>query len=65
MTYDGFRVESAGDVARITLDVPGRLNRVSMLARDQLRQVFEELDADDATRFIVLSGAGGAFTAGG
>lgn len=65
MTYDGFRVESAGDVARITLDVPGRFNRVSMLARDQLRQVFEELDADDATRFIVLSGAGGAFTAGG
>ena len=65
MTYDGFRVESDGDVARITLDVPGRFNRVSMLARDQLRKVFEELDADDATRFIVLSGAGGAFTAGG
>jgi 2-oxoglutaroyl-CoA hydrolase len=65
MTYDGFRVEADGDVARITLDVPGRFNRVSMLARDQLRQVFEELDADDATRFIVLSGAGGAFTAGG
>lgn len=65
MTYDGFRVESAGDVARITLDVPGSFNRVSMLARDQLRQVFEELDADDGTRFVVLSGAGGAFTAGG
>jgi 2-oxoglutaroyl-CoA hydrolase len=65
MTYDGFRVESDGDVARITLDVPGRFNRVSMLARDQLRQVVEELDGDDATRFIVLSGAGGAFTAGG
>ena len=65
MTYDGFRVESDGDVARITLDVPGQFNRVSMLARDQLRQVFEELDGDDATRFIVLTGAGGAFTAGG
>jgi 2-oxoglutaroyl-CoA hydrolase len=65
MTYDGFRVESDGDVARITLDVPGRFNRVSMLARDQLRQVFEQLDADGGTRFVVLSGAGGAFTAGG
>jgi 2-oxoglutaroyl-CoA hydrolase len=65
MNYDGFHVESTGDVARITLDVPGRFNRVSMLARSQLRQVFEELDDDEATRFVVLSGAGGAFTAGG
>src|SRR5947207_2828018 len=65
MTYDGFRVERAGDVARITLDVPGKLNRVSMLARDQLRGVFEELDADAEVRFVVLGGAGGAFTAGG
>jgi 2-oxoglutaroyl-CoA hydrolase len=65
MNYDGFHVESTGDVARITLDVPGRFNRVSMLARNQLRQVFEELDDDETTRFVVLSGAGGAFTAGG
>jgi 2-oxoglutaroyl-CoA hydrolase len=65
MTYDGFRVERTGDVARITLDVPGKLNRVSMLARDQLRRVFEELDADAEVRFVVLGGAGGAFTAGG
>lgn len=63
--YDGFHVERAGDVARITLDVPGKLNRVSMLARDQLRALFEELDRDDAVRFVVLAGAGGAFTAGG
>jgi 2-oxoglutaroyl-CoA hydrolase len=63
--HDGFRVEREGDVARITLDVPGKFNRVSMLARDQLRRVFEELDADDGVRFVVLTGAGGAFTAGG
>src|ERR1700674_4591664 len=65
MSYDGFRLERDGDVARITLDVPGKLNRVSMLARAELRGVFEELDADEAVRFVVLSGAGGAFTAGG
>jgi len=63
--YDGFRVEPDGEVARITLDVPGKLNRVSMLARDQLREVFEQLDADEAVRFVVLTGAGGAFSAGG
>jgi 2-oxoglutaroyl-CoA hydrolase len=65
VTYDGFRLEREGDVATITLDVPGKVNRVSMLARDQLRSVFEELDADEAVRFVVLTGAGGAFTAGG
>lgn len=65
MTYEGFGVERDGDVARITLDVPGKYNRVSMLAREQLREVFEEFDSDDAVRFVVLGGAGGAFTAGG
>jgi 2-oxoglutaroyl-CoA hydrolase len=65
MSYDGFRVERNGDVARITLDVPGKFNRVSMLARAELRGVFEELDADETVGFVVLSGAGGAFTAGG
>jgi 2-oxoglutaroyl-CoA hydrolase len=65
MSYEGFRVERDGDVARITLDVPGKFNRVTMLAREQLREVFEEQDADDEVRFIVVSGAGGAFTAGG
>jgi 2-oxoglutaroyl-CoA hydrolase len=63
--YDGFRVERDGAVATLTLDVPGKLNRVSMAARDQLAGVFSELDRDDAVRSVVLSGAGGAFTAGG
>jgi 2-oxoglutaroyl-CoA hydrolase len=63
--YDGFHVDRDGAVARITLDVPGKLNRVSMAARDQLSAVFAELDADEEIRFVVLAGAGGQFTAGG
>jgi 2-oxoglutaroyl-CoA hydrolase len=65
--HDGFRVERDSEhaVATITLDVPGKFNRVSMNARDELRGVFEELDRDDAVRFVVLAGAGEAFTAGG
>lgn len=65
MRHDGFRVERDGDVARITLDVPDKLNRVSMLARDQLAAVFAELDTDEGVRFVVLQGAGGSLTAGG
>jgi 2-oxoglutaroyl-CoA hydrolase len=65
--YDGFTVANDADraVATITLDVPDKFNRVSMTARDELRTVFEQLDRDDAVRFVVLAGAGDAFTAGG
>jgi 2-oxoglutaroyl-CoA hydrolase len=65
--HDGFTVERDTDraTATVTLAVEGKFNRVSMAARDQLRAVFEELDGDDAIRFVVLTGAGGAFTAGG
>jgi 2-oxoglutaroyl-CoA hydrolase len=65
--YDGFRVEHDADsgVATVTLDVPGKFNRVSMLARDQLAALFAELDRDESVRFVVLTGAGGQFTAGG
>ena len=63
---DGLRLERNGDVATITLDVPEKLNRVSMPARDQLAQLFEELGSDASVRAIVLTGAGDkAFTAGG
>src|SRR5687768_2272202 len=67
MAHDGFRVERDAErgVATITLDVPDKLNRVSMLARDQLRRSLEELDADDTVGIVVLAGAGGTFTAGG
>jgi 2-oxoglutaroyl-CoA hydrolase len=63
---DGLRLERDGDVATITLDVPEKLNRVSMRARDQLAQLFAELGTDESVRAIVLTGAGEqAFTAGG
>jgi 2-oxoglutaroyl-CoA hydrolase len=63
---DGLRLERDGDVATITLDLPEKLNRVSMAARDQLAGLFEELGSDDDVRVIVLTGAGDkAFTAGG
>jgi len=63
--HDGFRVERDGERATVTLDVPGKLNRVSMAAREQLASVFDELGEDEAVRVVVLTGAGGNFTAGG
>jgi 2-oxoglutaroyl-CoA hydrolase len=63
--HDGFRVETDEGVATITLDVPDKMNRVAYAARAQLAGVFEEIGADDAVRGVVLTGAGGNFTAGG
>src|SRR4051812_14026804 len=66
--HDGFRVERDAErgTATITLDVPEKLNRVSMNARDELARAFEEVGADAGVRVILLGGAGErAFTAGG
>ena len=63
--HDGFGVEVADAMATVTLDVPEKLNRVSMAARDQLGRVFDDLGRDDSVRAIVLRGAGDTFTAGG
>jgi 2-oxoglutaroyl-CoA hydrolase len=62
---DGFRVAREGRTASITLDVPGKLNRVSMAGRERLAATFAELGADDDVAVLVLAGAGDAFTAGG
>lgn len=65
---EGFHVAGPDGrgVATITLDVPEKLNRVSLPAREQLAAVFEELGAAPDVRFVVLQGAGDrAFTAGG
>jgi 2-oxoglutaroyl-CoA hydrolase len=50
----------------ITLDAPEKLNRVPLVARDEIASLFDALGADDAVRAIVLTGGGDkAFSAGG
>jgi 2-oxoglutaroyl-CoA hydrolase len=66
MTYDGFTVERDDrGIVTITLDDPAKMNRVPLAARGQLAHVFAEMAEDDSTRLVVLTGAGGNFTAGG
>src|SRR5262250_2867504 len=63
---DGFRVEidTARQRADVILDRPP-LNVIEMEQRDQLRLVFEALDADARVRVIVLRAAGEHFSSGG
>lgn len=63
---DGFFVEidPTRERADIVLHRPP-YNVISMAARDQLRAVFEALDADDRVRVIVVRALGGHFSSGG
>ncbi len=61
-----FEKNPASGVASITLDVPGKLNRVSMLARGHLSELFKACGEDPDVQVVMLAGAGiQAFTAGG
>ena len=55
----------ARGVVTITLDDPGKMNRVPLAARGQLAHLFAELSEDDGVRFVVLTGEGENFSAGG
>src|SRR5215475_13052713 len=53
-----------GMVARLTLNRPEKRNAIDPATRAALEQTLGVLDADDAVRVIVLTGAGTAFCAG-
>ena len=64
--YAGFRVERDDrGVVTVTLDDPEKMNRVPLEARGQLAHLFAEMAGDEAVKFVVLTGAGENFTAGG
>jgi len=57
-------VEKDGQIARIRLSNPGKLNAVDVAMWRRLREVFGEASADDTLRCIVVSGEDGNFAAG-
>jgi 2-oxoglutaroyl-CoA hydrolase len=65
-SFDGFHlaIDPARERADIVLDRPP-LNVVTMAEREQLRAVFEVLDADDRVRVIVVRAEGEHFSSGG
>jgi len=58
------RFEIDGGCAIITLDRPAKLNAFTAVMRDELIAAFDRIDADDAIRAAVITGAGRAFCAG-
>ncbi len=54
-----------GATAVLTLDYPERRNALAMPMRQRLVDALEAIEADRALRAIVITGAGGTFSAGG
>ena len=51
-------------IATVTLNRPEKMNAFTTQMRDELVAVFDETDADDAVRVVIITGAGRAFCAG-
>lgn len=58
------RVDVEGARATVTLDRPDVLNAISPTMLEELVEAFERLALDTATRVVVLTGEGRAFSAG-
>ncbi len=65
MSEDLVQVRYEGSVAVLTLNNPKRMNACGLEMRKALYERLLELEADDACRVIVLTGAGGNFCSGG
>lgn len=57
-------LERRGHVGWVTLNRPDSLNAVDTQTMADLRAAFDEAEADEAVRVVVLTGAGRAFCAG-
>jgi len=65
MPADAVRVETRGPVALLTLNRPDKLNALDYPLIDRLMALLDAVEADDAVRAVVLTGAGErAFSAG-
>lgn len=59
------RFEKENHVARVTLDRPEVLNAMDLRMHEELADIWEDIEADDRIRVVVLTGAGGrAFSVG-
>ena len=65
MGYQTLLVERAGAFATITLNRPEARNAIDLVMRQELLSAMDEVEADEAARVLILTGAGGHFCAGG
>jgi len=62
--FETIDVRRAGDVATVTLNRPEALNAISPAMLEELNSAFAGFASSSGLRFVVLTGAGRAFSAG-
>jgi enoyl-CoA hydratase/carnithine racemase len=64
VSYETLETSRENGVFTLTLSRPERLNALNTTMLEELLRVFDEIDADDAVRAVIVTGAGRAFCAG-
>lgn len=64
MTYETIQLAVADGVATLTLNRPDRMNAFTELMAREMIAAFDETDANDDVRAVIVTGAGRAFCAG-
>ena len=64
MSYETLEISREDGVLTLTLSRPDRLNALTTQMLEELLRAFDEIDADDAVRAVIVTGAGRAFCAG-
>ena len=62
--YTVIRLDRNGPIAEVVLDNPDRLNAMAPVFFTEIKQAFEEIDADPEIRVAILWAEGRLFTAG-
>jgi 2-(1,2-epoxy-1,2-dihydrophenyl)acetyl-CoA isomerase len=63
-TFETLQVETADSICTITLNRPDSLNSINDVMSTELTKVIRQLQRDDNSRCVVLTGAGRAFCSG-
>jgi enoyl-CoA hydratase/carnithine racemase len=62
--YSEIIYEVSDNIATVTLHRPDKMNAFTGVMMNELLQVFDEIDADDNVRAVIVTGSGRAFCAG-
>jgi enoyl-CoA hydratase/carnithine racemase len=62
--YTEIIYEVSDNIATVTLHRPDKMNAFTGVMMNELLQVFDEIDADDNVRAVIVTGSGRAFCAG-
>ena len=64
--YERLAVKHHPDgILEIVMGAPGKLSTADHVLHRELAEIWRDVDADDAVRCVILTGAGKAFSAGG